>query len=42
MCGLDETKLVKIELFKSEKNGLHKNIGTVNFTVSDLRMNLNK
>ena len=39
MCGTDETKDIKIEFFISQKNGRHKNIGSVNLNVQELRDN---
>lgn len=40
MCGSDETKDIKIEFFISQKNGRHKNIGSINFNVQELRDNM--
>ena len=37
ICGNDEDKEVKIEYFRSQKNGRHVNLGQVLFTVEELR-----
>jgi len=42
LCGGDESKDIKIEFFISQKSGRHKNIGSVNFNVQDLRENLDQ
>lgn len=42
MCSGDETKDVKFEFFISQKNGRHKNIGSVILTCEELRENAQK
>lgn len=37
ICGSEEDKEVKIEFFRSQKNGRHVNLGQVLFTVEELR-----
>lgn len=37
LCSSDEDRDIKIEFFVSQKNGRHKNIGNVLFSISDLR-----
>lgn len=39
MCGTDKDKEVKVEFFQSSKNGKHKNLGSVLFTVNELKEN---
>lgn len=41
LCSGDEEKDVKFEFFISQKNGRHKNIGSVLLNVHDLRENMN-
>lgn len=40
MCSGDESKDVKFEFFISQKNGRHRNIGSVILSVQDLRENM--
>ena len=42
MCGDDEAKDVKVEFFISQKNGRHKNIGSVNFNIQEIRENMDQ
>lgn len=45
LCGGDGDKEIKVEFFQSSKNGKHKNLGSVLFTVNeaknDARLELN-
>ena len=37
LCGNEEDKEIKIEIFRSQKNGRHQNLGSVLFTIEELR-----
>lgn len=41
LCGGDRDKEVKIEIFQSNKNGKHKNLGSVLFTVNEAKADPN-
>ena len=37
LCGADRDKEIKVEFFQSQKNGRHKNLGSVLFTINELK-----
>jgi hypothetical protein len=41
LCGGDRDKEVKVEFFQSSKNGRHKNLGSVLFTVNEVKGDAN-
>ena len=41
LCGGDRDKEIKVEFFQSSKNGRHKNLGSVLFTVNEVKGDAN-